>query len=345
MSLGLALLCARRVASPLAIILVGAATWAVASQGDDARSSWLFGGALAALLATVRAAAVPDAWLRGEGDWLGTTALGRGGLVASAFAGATAGAILLMGAVAASVHLTHPNNDSPVELSATGGPDRSIVLGPTEAFTLPLGEAAADVEGAVRVRATVTIGAEAPTTRALIERIDSSGQTTEQNEVSVARRTWLEVGLDDAADSVRVTNVGAGALAILGPRPVEVWHRSSAWLAGTPRALAHAAAWILALASGALALGVVMGPGIAAALSFSLWLVSWWIADLLGGTGWPIDCLPGGPATVRALDAIAEGRVPSAPAASVWLTAALAFCTSCGLGAALLRSWRDEVRG
>ncbi|MEM8712724.1 MAG: hypothetical protein AAGG01_17370, partial [Planctomycetota bacterium] len=285
-----------------------------------------------------------------EGDWLGTTALHRGSLVASAFSGAALGAVVLVCAVGATVHAIRPGGaelgDAPrLELSATGGPERSVVLHPTESFTLPLGVAGAPAKsaarGAIRVRATVTIGADAPTTRALIERLDASGRPDARSESPVARRTWLEIDHVGETHAVRVTNVGSGALAILGPAPVQVWEPSSAWLNGTPRALAHAAAWILTLAAGALALGVVMGPGIAAALSFSLWLGAWLIADLTGGLMW----LPGGPAAARALDAIADGRVPSAPPAALLLAAVAAFSASCVIGTGWLRSWRDEVRG
>ena len=226
-----------------------------------------------------------------------------------------------------------------LEASSVGGPMRSLVLMPGEAFEQPL-----DSDGApgreVRVRTTVTLGGAAPTTHALVE---ASGS---RERVMIARRTWLTADLHPYASTVKITNVGQGALAILGPLPVEVWTPSSAFLRGHLRAWAHASAFLVALVSVALLLGVSMGPGVAALLAGSLWLGLWMLVTRLGvDVGAAADWLPGGPSLGRALGALQEGRSPLPVAGANLASAGAALIASWWLGSRLLRTWRDEVRG
>ncbi|QDV08930.1 hypothetical protein Poly30_44850 [Planctomycetes bacterium Poly30] len=331
----------RRLATPGALFLV----ICVAATSSDARAAWTFSVAAIALIATVRAAAWPDAWLTGEGDWLGTAPVPRTWLMASAWIGAALGTLVLTAAASATIAARSAWDGEVghtlLEAERIAGPARSIVLMPGESFEQPIGEPAAPASPGrkreVRVRSTVTLGGETPTTIALIE----AGGASQR--IFVARRTWLAVDLPGAATSVRVTNVGEGALAILGPDPVEVWSSSNAWLGGVVRMWGHASAWLVTLVSLALLLGVVMGPGVAAVLAACVWLGAWMIWSRAAGA--PPDWLPGGPAFQRALEATHEQRSPLAPPTVAIAAAAATVMGGAAVGAVLLRHWRDEVRG
>ncbi|MGK0481026.1 MAG: hypothetical protein ACJAQ3_000997 [Planctomycetota bacterium] len=348
-SFQLASLFARRLTTPAAALLVGA----VAFITPDPHAAWIFTLTLLALVTTARAASWPDAWLTGEGDWLGTAAIPRPSLLASAWIGGALGAIALaaVGALAIAARaelgtssaITGTGTAPRLEPSLLAGPSRSLILMPGETFEQPLpsAQATGSLTGSpivrrARVRTTATMGGEAPTTFALIE------GGTARKRVSVARRTWLEIDLAPDAPSVRVTNVGEGALAVLGPDPVEIWTASSAWLGGHLRLWAHASAWLVALLSLALTLGVVMGPGVATLLALSIWLGAWM---LLGQGAAAPEWLPGGPALHRALASIQSGQSPLPPPTSAIAAAAATLAASAAAGSVLLRTWRDEVRG
>ncbi len=337
MSLALVSLFARRVATPGALVLIAFAAWLT----SDATSAWWFSIAIIALIATVRAAALPDAWLRGEGDWIGTAPRPRAALLRAAWIGAALGTLVLAAAATAAIALKgawiESETEALLEPSSIGGPKRSLVLMPGESFEQSFGSD----EGwgrEVRVRATATLGATAPTTLALVEAGNAA------HRINVARRTWLSIHLEPYASSVRVTNVGEGALAILGPFPVEVWAPSSALLRGHVRVWAHASCFLVALVSLALLLGIVMGPGVAALLACSLWLGTWLLVSPaeFGTLG---DWLPGGGSLGRALDAIHVGRSPLPPSMKSLASAGALLVATWLLGSPLLRTWRDEVRG
>lgn len=340
MSFALVALFARRVATPGALLLMAL----VAGVTTDPRSAWWFSIAAVALIGAVRAAALPDAWLCGMGDWIGTAARPRRELLAAAWTGAALGTVLLVAAAASPIALrsawNHADSAALMEPESVGGPRRSLVLMPGDMFEQPIGSEEARGRE-VRVRATATLGAVAPTTFALVE------AGTASTRVSVARRSWLTVELHPYASSVRVKNVGNGALAILGPHPVEVWTPSSALLGGHLRVGAHAACFLVALVSVALMLGVILGPGVAALFAASLWLGAWMLATGQGAGPFEVvaDWMPGGRSLGRALGAVHDGRSPLPVAAASLASAGAIVVASWLLGSQLLRSWRDEVRG
>lgn len=335
LSLELVVLFARRVASLGAFLLVLLVGWMAA----DPTSAWWFSIATIALISTARAAALPNAWLKGEGDWIGTAALRRSEVLGAAWTGSALGTLLLAGAAAGAIAVREARLETTVllEPSSVGGPQRSLVLMPGESFEQPF--ASDEAWGReVRVRATPTLGAGAPTTRAFIE----AGKASRR--INVARRTWLDVDLQPYAGQVRVTNVGDGALAILGPFPVEVWAPSGALLGGHLRVWGHAASFLVTLTALALMLGIVMGPGIAALFACSLWLGAWMLVGQ-GHVGAAADWLPGGPALGRALDAVSHRRSPLPVAISNLASTSALLAFTWFLGSQLLRTWRDEVRG
>lgn len=337
---GLVALFAKRVATPAAAALVVAVTFVA----RDAQAAWTLSCLMIAVLASARAASFPDAWLTGEGDWLGTAAAERSSLALATWIGSALGATLLTAVAGISIAAqgsTQPGSDGPLlETSAVAGPASSLVLMPSESFEQPLGDSAgaAFPRGSmVHIRATVTVGGSAPTTSAHV----AAGPASEST--MVARRTWLKVDLPPGARSILVTNTGEGALALLGPRPFEILSPSRAWSRGHLRMWAHVSVWLIALVSLSLMWGVVMGPGVAALFALSLWLGAWmWLA---GGTGTGGAWLPGGTTLHQALGALGNGQSPLPPPATTVGAALATLVASTVIGTALLRTWRDEVRG
>lgn len=351
----LAALQARRVAGPSAIVVVvGVASLAAlgapvdpafapaaessADGAADVRASaaWIAGLVAIVALTLVPAARIPEVWFRREGAWLGPSGASRARIVVSAGVGVAAGCVALA-ALTAATATAFARGDRPgplYELGATAGPTRSVVLAPGETFEQSLDEATLTPGSLVRVRVMPTYGGSAPATRAVL------GSADGDSSIVVARRTWLESPADPAQPTVTVANVGEGALAVLGPRAVEVWRPSRALLGGSARLAVHVALFAAALATLAFALGAWMSPGVAALLAFAVWLGARMALEGGGAGAW----LPGGEHLARALSAVAEGRGPSAPgvrpvAAALAVHGAAWIAVRVGLG-----SWFDEVR-
>ncbi|MEM1448396.1 MAG: hypothetical protein AAF957_26960 [Planctomycetota bacterium] len=338
---------ARRVAKPVTVaVTVGVATlaalgapvepgftgeFAVDADGVRAGATWTAGLVALVALTLVPAARIPARWFRAEGSWLGTSRASRSTIVASAGAGVAAGCLALTTAVAAVAAITVDDRQAEVyELGAVAGPTRSIVLGPGESFEQSLEGTALTRASRIRVRVMPTFGGKAPATRAL------HGTPDRLTTARVARRAWLEVPADPSRPRVAVTNVGDGALAVLGPDAVEVWRPSRALLGGHARLALHVALFVATLAAVALGVGAWMSPGIAALLAFALWIG----ARTALPTGW----IPGGEHLGVALAAIGEGRSPSPLGAGPVATAVALHAAAWGSARAALGSWFDEVR-
>jgi len=350
---------ARRTATPAALAIVagagivaflGAPTGAslvttssvflqeVARGGDSgAQSAWTATLVVMVMLTLLPAAGVAQRWFRSEGDWLGTAPTPRLRIIASTLCGVTIGSVLLAataGVVTSTRALMDEHAEPLLERAAIAGPRRSIVLGPGESFEQVLASVAIPEDARVRVRVTPTFGGASPTTEARY------GTAGEENLERVARRTWLESSASTATNNVRVTNVGEGALAVIGPGPVEVWRPSGALGRGHMRLAAHVGLFLCVLAALAFTLGAWMSPGIAALLAFSLWLGA---RMLVVGSAYG-NWLPGGAGLAESLNAIAEGRSPLRPAfaavVATLVTCVLAIATT----APALHSWRKEIR-
>ncbi|MEM9383379.1 MAG: hypothetical protein AAGB93_25780, partial [Planctomycetota bacterium] len=278
---------ARRVAGPPAVVVVlGVASLAALGAPVDptfdpapeldaegaavvrASAAWIAGLVAIVALTLVPAARIPEVWFRREGAWLGPSGASRARIVMSAGAGVTAGCVVLAAMTAATAAaFARGDRARPLyELGVTAGPTRSVVLAPGETFEQSLEGTALTPESLVRVRVMPTYGGRAPATRAVLGSADGAPS------VSVARRTWLESPADPAHPTVSVANVGEGALAVLGPRAVEVWRPSEALFGGTARLAFHVALFAATLAALAFALGAWMSPGVAALLAFAVWL-------------------------------------------------------------------------
>lgn len=307
-------------------------------------TAWIAGLLFASTLAVVFAARIPDRWFREEGDWLGVTGTSRSSIVRTTLAGLAAGSAMFaasMGLVSATLG-TSQGGPSPggeaqgelLELALVAGPERSFVLMPGERFEQTLPDSAFGVGARVRIRVTPALGAGGPTTNARIDLPDRSAESM------VARRSWMEIAAPRGPGPVTVTNTGTGALAILGPDPVEAWRPSSAAASGQLRLAGHVALHLLCLAALAFGLGAWMGPGIAAALTVALWLGARMALPTLGLE----DALPGGRSLEAALTAIAEGRSPRNVTPTLVGAATGATLVGFVLARAALGSWRREAR-
>ena len=269
---------------------------------DHARALWSVALVILGGLALWRGASIPHGWFTGEGEWLGTVPLSRVSIAASALGGTLAGLVALTVVATLTITCVTRLPDDPMELAAVGGPEHSILLLEGESFEQLYSERGLDLPDGTRtrVRVTPTVGGEGPTT---FVRASAGGPAIEQ---PVARRRWIEV--PHRVGTIALDNLGPGALAVLGPWPVEIWRPTRALLGGHARAGVHACALLCVLASVAYAAGAWMGPGIAALLAFSLWIAS---GLPRGSPEWTRLGLSGPSNLDGVLGAIGEGRAPS----------------------------------
>lgn len=303
---------------------------------DQTRALWSLALVLLGGIALWRGASIPDRWFAREGAWLGASPLSRLRIATSALLGTVAGLFFLIALATVAIALCSRSPDRPVELAVVAGPEQSVLLLEGESFeqSLETNEVRLPPGALVRVRVTPTLGGVGPTT---FVRAGAGGPALER---SVARRTWIEV--PNHAGIVALENVGSGALAVLGPRPVEVWRPSSALLGGHARAGAHAAALLCVLVSLALGAGAWMGQGIAAMLAFSLWIGIGLPGALPEGIARRI---PGATGLGRVLDAIGEGHVPAQPSLLSGGVAVAALVAAVLVATPALRTWHREDRG
>ncbi len=307
-------------------------------------TGWIAGILVASALVALFAARIPDRWFREEGDWLGVTGTSRSSIVRSSLAGILAGTAafpVLIGLVAVTLGADRggPTEEAAapgplLELVSLAGPSRSFVLMPGERFEQEFPDGMIGPGTRVRVRVSPALGAEGPTT---VARFEVAGQASEQ---LVARRAWLELSPTRSTAQVSVTNTGTGALAVMGPDPVQAWRPSNASAAGHPRLAAHACLHLVFLAALAFGLGAWMGPGVAAALAVALWLAA---RMALASTGME-GVLPGGASLAAAIDAIGEGRSPQPISPALMISSATAVLAGFSLARASLGTWRREAR-
>ncbi|MEC8513194.1 MAG: hypothetical protein VX015_13720 [Planctomycetota bacterium] len=359
MSAGLALLCARRAARPAMIVAVAAAAAlplldgatqrldslpAALQVADDGAAStgWIAALVLATAWAAMSCGHVLQRWYDGESAWLAPTRPARATLAAAGTCGSAAGtAALSLAAAAVIVAIAPPIEGTLLELEGVGGPERSLVLEPGERYerTLPAARAEGP-ERRGRVRLMPTIGGASPATVARVELLTVDGVAAAST-TKIVNRRWVELPLGNQGDGTRlvVTNAGDGALAVLGPRPVQIWRTSNALVGGHLRAAALAALWLAAVGALAVAAGAWTTPAIAGLLTASVALFA--TTDVTGDV--PLLSHIGEELS-RALAAIDEGRAPSTPGAGAMARAAAAIAlATCVVRPALAR-WRREGR-
>lgn len=360
MSAGLALLCARRAARPgVAVLVAVAATLPLLDggagrleslppvlQGTDtgaASTGWIAALVVATAWASMSGARVLQRWYDGEAAWLAPSRPPRLALAASGVLGASLGAAALVLVAALSIGaFSTATEDTLLELEGVGGPERSLVLMPGESFERSLPAGPAGVERRARVRLMPTVGGDGPTTTVRIDVLSNGGAVSATTTSPLVSRRWGEVPLgagDSGSARIVVTNAGSGALAVLGPRPVEVWRASHALADGHLRAAGLGALWVAAIAALAVAAGAWVTPAIAGLLAAAAAL----FAVAGGSVNVPL-LSPLAEALGHGLSAVDEGRAPTAPRVEAWLhAAAVLLLATCAVRPALAR-WRREGR-
>lgn len=359
MSGGLALLCARRAARPAVIAAVAVAAALPFLEGSNARldalpaaldvtdagaasAGWIAALVVATAWAAMSCGRVLERWYDGESAWLAPTRPARALLAAAGTAGSAAGAAALsLAAAAAIIAIAPPTEGTLLELEGVGGPERSLVLEPGERYerTLPSAQVAG-LERRGRVRLMPTIGGTSPTTLARVE-VLSANRVAAASTTAIVHRGWVELPLEDPGGGTRlvVTNAGDGALAVLGPRPVQIWRASNALAGGHLRAAALVALWLAAVGALAVAAGAWTTPAIAGLLAAAVALFA--ATDVTGDAPLLSHIAE---ELSRGLAAVDEGRAPSMPGVGAIARAAAAIAlATCAVRPALGR-WRREGR-
>lgn len=298
-----------------------------AAVRDLGRAAWVTLSAALLVLAAAAGASAGSAYRRRDNAWLGRSGLTLPATFTCAFLGLASGLGALTVAGAAAHGAAFPGAAERLELSATAGPEGSVRLLPGESLAQSLAAVPRPGRARVRLRLVPTVGGTAPTSA--VEVAFDGGAPRPL--APVVRRTWVDAPLPEGASGLTLTNAGDGAVALVGPRGIEVWAERQALLGGVPRLglrLLTTALWTCALAFG---LSAWMGPGIAGLLALSLLLA---LGRLL-----PVSPLGG---LADALEAVAEGRL----ARGVAPVEGLALAASAAIGVALFSAGaqRREVQ-
>lgn len=362
----LARLEARRAAPPALLALVFGVTWLAAALGDAVpaapilagiaeldRGANVARGAARASAATLgltlagaalvwHAAALASRWRAGDGDWLGARPIGAGLALAASYLGLALGGLAL---VVATFGATALAGGPPARgLAWRAGPERHVLLQPGETHAVTLRDIDLPPGAALRVRLQNTPGSAPFGDVLVVARVD--GDARAEARVRVARRTFGEVllpararpdGDDPRGDLVvEVTALGLGAIAVVGPRPVELWTAAGGALRVDAALAARALALLLAAAAVAVGFGAWVATPLAALGVLATWTCFAWLAE---GAAFLGAFLPGN-GLVQALDVAAEGRLPTGAPLGHALGVALAAASGLALARGALGSWR-----
>lgn len=357
MSIGLTLLSARRVTRPVvaAVVMVAAALPLLdpaetrleglpaalqVTETGAASTGWIAALLVATAWAATSGARLVQRWYDGESAWLAPTRPTRLALAAAGVLGISLGsAALALPPMVPFAILPAEGADPLLERELAAGPQRSVVLAPGDTSGIALPPVSVVAAHRLRVRLMPTVGGLGATTDARLTVRDAEGDAASTDTVFVGGRRWAEFPLPPGGELLVVTNVGEGALAVLGPQPVEIWRPSDAFAGGHLRAAALAALWVAAIGALAAAAGAWVTPPIAGLLTIA--------AALLAATG----ATGGVPALSllaaelgRGLDALGEGRAPSRPGAGALGTAVATIALASLTVAPALSRWHREGR-
>ncbi|MEZ6016366.1 MAG: hypothetical protein R3F49_14710 [Planctomycetota bacterium] len=342
-------------------------------------SAATLGLALGALMLVPHAAGLATRWRHGDGDWLGARPVGPLGALAASLLGIALAACAVVTVVLGATGLCAATQGATSGDAAEGsqasaralvwraGPSGHVLLHAGESFVHRLPDVALPVGAALRVRLQNTVEG-APYGDAELRVVDDNhAPLSAPTRARIVRRTYAEVPLSatgaphargslktsgsppperDATPTARggldvvVTALGPGAIAVLGPRPIELWGpprapwRADLALAGRALALLIAAAG-LAAGFGAWVAAPLATLGVAAlALAFAALTPE---AAALAATWLP------GSGLGAALDVAAEGRLPAGAPPGQGVGAALSVAAGLALARAALRSWRHAA--
>ncbi|MFN0008157.1 MAG: hypothetical protein ACKVXR_09640 [Planctomycetota bacterium] len=329
MNLGLALLALRRALAPLvlaawAVVLLvalrvdwagGSATLEATAGSADAgalargwarEGTWILVALAIAPLLVSRAARIVPAWRAGEGDWIGSRAVGRLSAVASTLLGTWAAAAILLLVSFASIELRA--GDALPSFTPAG----SIALPAARwietraPLVVTVEDPGEDFPSGSRARVDLAFGSGSGSASEVVMRA-SRGTERRSAAFHLSSRGTVEVELPPGRGNlaIEIACPRAGTRAYTVSDEVEIWVPcESDRAAGTrilERLLAASLAWI-ALAVG---LAAWMSAPSAALLVLAAWMAAW-LGDAT--PSW----LPGGDLWA-ALDTVGSGRVPATP--------------------------------
>jgi hypothetical protein len=293
-------------------------------------------------LLVVRAARLVPRWRAGEGDWLGSRALGRPAIAASTFVGTFAGAAGLLAATCAVIELSTGEAGStlrrsgsiPLPAAAWITPETPLVV------TVPSSKALArstpgDLDKGTRARVELAFG-------------DAAGSAAEivllarRSDREIVRRARLathgtvevELPLGEGPLEIVITAPLAGSRAYLVTGEIELWTPEASERAGSRAVIARLLPAVLAWIALAFGLGAWMSAASATWAVVAAWTAIW-LSD--ARPAW----LPGADLW-EALDTVGAGRVPAhADVRSLGVALLFAFVGLC-LVVLGTRRWRAE---
>ena len=293
----------------------------------------------------LRAAGTVGRWRRGEGDWLGSRPTARSAALAWTWLGGVSAAWVTLAACAAAIELRTggdavlPRYAGAVELATT----RRIEPGEVFELRLPDPGQAVGEGGGVRVALARTLGGRTreDTARGAGGRIvevglrlsRGSGQPSSIG-ARVQGRSRVPLTLPEGTGpaTLRIENLGPGALAIPARRSIEFWSDGEGEGAASTALLLRAALLVAAAMGLGIGLGAWVRPSMAVGGLFALWLPFAFGQRL---PGW----LPG-LRLPRDLAFVAEARLPEALPPLQPLGAAALVLVGYALARPALRSWR-----
>lgn len=329
MNLGLALLALRRALAPLvlaawAVILLVAlrfdwaggsasleATAGSADAGSLARSwaregTWILVLLAIAPLLVSRAARIVPAWRAGEGDWIGSRAVGRPAAVVSMLLGTWAAAAILLSVSFAAIELRAGHAIPSFTPAGSIALPAARWIEPGSPLVVTVEDPGASLASGSRARVDLAFGYGSGSASEVVLNA-SRGSDRRSASVHLASRGTVEVELPPGPGDLRfeIACPRAGTRAYTVSDEVEIWAPCASDRAAGARILvrllAASLAWI------ALAFGLAAWMS---APSAALFVLAAWIAAWLGDAtpSW----LPGADLW-SALDTIGSGRVPSSP--------------------------------
>ena len=342
MSAALALLSARRALAPgvllFAATVLGLCLRADWGAGDAAvrEAAWSVVALAVLPLLAVRAARIVGGWRTGEGEWLGSSAAGRPGILVSAWLGTWAGGTILLALAALAIEAAArgPAEPSLRRIGEIALPDATwITAGAASAWTASPAES--DWPAGARGHIEVAFGPGYASPADLVLTARRAGQER-VGRARIVSRGSIEVGIPPGSGELRleVACERAGARAYVASDAMEVWLPcASERLAGSAILLRLAlglGAWT-ALAIG---FGACVGTPIAALALLAIWTPAW-LADRAP------EWLPAGDLW-RALEIAGSGRVPGPVEPASLATLAALAAAGLAIGAlGLAGSWRS----
>lgn len=312
----------------------GSADAGVLARGWTREGSWLVVVLAIVPLLVSRAARVIPTWRAGEGDWIGSRALGRPAIVASTLLGTWAGAAILLLASFAAIEVSAGHAIPSFRRAGSIALPAATWIESGTPLIVTLEDPGASLASGSRARVELAFGYGSGSASEVVLRASRADSNPRSASVHLASRGTVEVELPPGPGDLRleIACPRAGTRAFAISDELELWApcASDRW-AGAQillRLLAASLAWI-GLTFG---LAAWMSAPSAAFAVLAAWVAAWL------GDATP-TWLPGGDLWA-ALDTVGSGRVPAAADPSSHAVALAIAALGVALGVLGTRRWR-----